>query len=154
MKCTSYELNHQGSFITVVFLCITISFIKYLIVSSNTWTSFLYNLLIKASVPEKFASWVVGACFGTIFKRHCLLLCLTQRKNCVIFIHFRVAKIFLWLTLCAVSFFLVYLFHDEDPYHIETSPLIYRANQPTGFYMAGTTVIKEFSKSEEILPGS
>ena len=26
------------------------------------------------------------------------------------------------------------LFHDEGPYHIETSPLIYSANQWTGFY--------------------
>ena len=30
------------------------------------------------------------------------------------------------------------LFHDRGPYHIETSPLICRANQWTGFYMIGT----------------
>ena len=37
------------------------------------------------------------------------------------------------------------LFHDEGSYHIETSPLICRANQSTGFYMIGTSVMKELS---------
>ena len=32
--------------------------------------------------------------------------------------------------------------HDGDPYHVETSPLIYIAYQWTGFYMIGTSVIK------------
>ena len=31
----------------------------------------------------------------------------------------------------------------EGPYHTETSPLICRSNQWTGFYMTGTFVIKE-----------
>ena len=35
------------------------------------------------------------------------------------------------------------LFHDGGPYHIGTSPLICSANQWTGFYMKGTSVIKE-----------
>ena len=34
-------------------------------------------------------------------------------------------------------------FYDGGPYHIETSPLICRANQWTGFYMIGTSTIKE-----------
>ena len=34
-------------------------------------------------------------------------------------------------------------FHDGGPYHIETSPLIYKANQWTGFYMIGAAVTKE-----------
>ena len=34
------------------------------------------------------------------------------------------------------------LFHDGGPYHIETSPLIYTANQWTGFYMIGLSAIK------------
>ena len=33
--------------------------------------------------------------------------------------------------------------HDEGRYHIETSPLIYRANQWAGFYMITASVIKE-----------
>ena len=33
-------------------------------------------------------------------------------------------------------------FLDGSPYHIETSPLIYRANQWTGFYIIGTSVIR------------
>ena len=37
------------------------------------------------------------------------------------------------------------LFDDGDPYHIETSPFIYSANQWTGFYMIGTSVIKELN---------
>ena len=35
------------------------------------------------------------------------------------------------------------LFYDGGLYHIETRPLICRANQRTSFYMIGTTVIKE-----------
>ena len=33
--------------------------------------------------------------------------------------------------------------HDGGPYHIETSQLICRANQSTGFYMTGTSVMKD-----------
>ena len=36
----------------------------------------------------------------------------------------------------------IYLIHDRGPYHKETSPLICRANQWTGFYMIGTSVMK------------
>ena len=35
------------------------------------------------------------------------------------------------------------LFHDGDPYHIETSPLIWSVNQWTGFYMIRTSIMKE-----------
>ena len=35
------------------------------------------------------------------------------------------------------------LFHDGDPYHIETSLLIISANHWTSFYMIGTTVMTE-----------
>ena len=35
------------------------------------------------------------------------------------------------------------LFHDGCPYHVETSPLICKANQRTGSYMTGTSVMKE-----------
>ena len=34
-------------------------------------------------------------------------------------------------------------FHDGGSYHIETSPLFYRANQWTGFCMIGTLVMKK-----------
>ena len=37
----------------------------------------------------------------------------------------------------------LWLFHDGGPYHIETIPLICRANQWNGFYMIGTSVMKE-----------
>ena len=44
---------------------------------------------------------------------------------------------------------LVVLFYtstwEGDPYHIETSPLICKANQLTGFYMIGTSVIKKLT---------
>ena len=36
-----------------------------------------------------------------------------------------------------------YLFHDGGPYHIENSRWIWRANQRAGFYMIGTSVMKE-----------
>ena len=32
--------------------------------------------------------------------------------------------------------------HDGGPYHVETSPMICRANQWTGFYVIGTSVVK------------
>ena len=35
------------------------------------------------------------------------------------------------------------IFHDGDCYHIETSPLICRANLWTGFYMITASVMKE-----------
>ena len=35
------------------------------------------------------------------------------------------------------------LIHDRGPYHIETSPLISRANQWIGFHTIGTSVMKE-----------
>ena len=39
--------------------------------------------------------------------------------------------------------FCISLFHEGGPYHIEASPLIYRANQWTGFYMIWTSLLKE-----------
>ena len=38
---------------------------------------------------------------------------------------------------------LIGLFHDGGPYQLETIPLISFANQWTGFYMIGITVIKK-----------
>ena len=38
-----------------------------------------------------------------------------------------------------------YLFHDGGSYHIETSPLNCIANQWTGFYMVGTSVMKKLN---------
>ena len=43
-------------------------------------------------------------------------------------------------------------FHDGDPYHIETSPLIYRVNQCTGFYIISTSVMKELMLDIPDLP--
>ena len=43
----------------------------------------------------------------------------------------------------AKSDFRKLLSHDVGSYHIETSPLICRANQWPGFYMIGTSVMKE-----------
>ena len=39
------------------------------------------------------------------------------------------------------------IFHYGGPNHIETSPLVCRANQWTCFYMIGTFVMKELKKS-------
>ena len=36
-----------------------------------------------------------------------------------------------------------WLFHDGGRYHIEASPLIFRVNQWTGFYMITASVMKE-----------
>ena len=46
------------------------------------------------------------------------------------------------LTKCA-KYVLSQLFHDGDPYHRETRPLICSRNQWTGSYMIGTSVMKE-----------
>ena len=37
-------------------------------------------------------------------------------------------------------------FHDRGSYHIETSPLLCSANQWTGFYMKGTSVMKDIMR--------
>ena len=39
----------------------------------------------------------------------------------------------------------------RGPYHIVTSPLICRENQWTGFYMIGTSVMKELSQSPKLV---
>ena len=44
------------------------------------------------------------------------------------------------------------LFHDGSRYHIETSPLICRANQWTGFYMITASVMKELIVSDKMKP--
>ena len=49
-------------------------------------------------------------------------------------------SIFLPVTAIMVWF---YLFHDGGPYHVETSPLICYTNQWIGFYMMGTSFMKE-----------
>ena len=38
---------------------------------------------------------------------------------------------------------ITWLCHNGCPYHVETSPLIYRANQWAGFYMTESSVMKE-----------
>ena len=38
------------------------------------------------------------------------------------------------------------LFHDASPYHAETSLLIWTANQGAGFYMIGTSFMKELKE--------
>ena len=40
------------------------------------------------------------------------------------------------------------LFHDRGRYHTETSPLVCRANQWTGFYMTMASVMKELKAKE------
>ena len=44
-------------------------------------------------------------------------------------------------------------FHDRATYHIETSPLICRPNQLSGFHIIGASVIKEL-RSHMSLPSS
>ena len=43
----------------------------------------------------------------------------------------------------------IYLFHDGGSNHIETSPLTCRANQLTGFYIVGTSVMKQLNQKME-----
>ena len=45
--------------------------------------------------------------------------------------------------LCTTRKFSLALSWRRGPYHIETSPVICSANQWTGFYMIGTSVMKE-----------
>ena len=41
----------------------------------------------------------------------------------------------------------LYLFYEGGPYHIETSLLIWSANQWTGFYVIGISVMKELKEN-------
>ena len=44
-----------------------------------------------------------------------------------------------------ISAIILEFFHDGGPYHIETSTLICKTNQWTGFYMIGTSIVKELN---------
>ena len=44
---------------------------------------------------------------------------------------------------------LVQLFHDRGLYHIETSLLIFITNQCNGFYVIGTSVMKDLMMEKE-----
>ena len=44
----------------------------------------------------------------------------------------------------------VQLFHEGGPYHIDTSPLICRPSQWTGFYMIGSSAMKELTYHNKI----
>ena len=44
---------------------------------------------------------------------------------------------------CSFLGFFLLLFHDRGPYYIETSILICKTNKWTGFYMIGTSFMKE-----------
>ena len=44
---------------------------------------------------------------------------------------------------------LLKLFHGGNPYHVETSSLICKANQRNGFYMIGTSVMKELTEQSQ-----
>ena len=46
------------------------------------------------------------------------------------------------------------LFHDGGPYHIETSPLICRANQWTYFHKIESSIMKELSTLRNYTPSS
>ena len=41
-------------------------------------------------------------------------------------------------------------FYDGGPSHLETSPLICSENQCSGFYMVGTSLMKELNKNRQI----
>ena len=45
-----------------------------------------------------------------------------------------------------LGYFGLYIFHDGGSYHTRTSPLIYKANQWTGFYVIGTSAMTELKK--------
>ena len=45
----------------------------------------------------------------------------------------------------------VWLFHDGGRYHIVTSPLIFSANQWTGFYMITASVMEELKVAKKLL---
>ena len=42
------------------------------------------------------------------------------------------------------------LLHDGSPHYIETSPLICKANQWSGFYMVRASVMKELRPCEQL----
>ena len=48
-----------------------------------------------------------------------------------------------------ITHFQIKIFHDGGLYHIKTIPLICIANQWTGFYMIGSSVMKELMTDNE-----
>ena len=72
-------------------------------------------------------------CYPTLFLLHLIGLrwCLFYKFKEEILSH-------IWYKL-----FLIQLFYDGGPYHKETSPLICKANQWTGFSLIGSSIMKE-----------
>ena len=55
------------------------------------------------------------------------------------------------LILWSYLILFIKLFHDGGCYHIETSPLISKANQWTGFYLITASVMKELNKCQNFI---
>ena len=51
-----------------------------------------------------------------------------------------------WIEKATFSVKLHYFLYDGVFYHIETSPLVCRANQWTGFFTTGTTAMKDLKQ--------
>ena len=52
-------------------------------------------------------------------------------------------KTYLEKPFTLLQFIFYCFFNDGGPYHIETGPSIFAANQWTGFYMVGTSIMQE-----------
>ena len=65
----------------------------------------------------------------------CLILCVKNFQNHARFSDFGFGR--------NHEFWMQYSAHGGGRYHIETSPLVCRANQWTDFYMIGTSIMKE-----------
>ena len=76
-------------------------------------------------------------CYIQTYPFHVTGLFLYSRKRPVTWI-----RPVAWIGLIGL-FSVTWPFHDGGRYHIETSPLICRANQWTGFYMITSSVMKE-----------
>ena len=100
----------------------------------NQKTSFLQNqALIKNQIDQFLAETkptILGTCCHFLTLTASFFSTTTKRSS----------------TVCQLS---VSLLHDGGHYHIETSPLICRANQCNGFYMITASVMKELSVCSE-----
>ena len=114
----------------------------------KAWDRRVYLLSINVKLPvvisAKFQSGRGSSHHLTLIGNLVLLYI-----PCLLSVNLIFFGFFLRVSGLRVVFTMVQFFHDGGLRHRETSPLICSANQLTGFYMAGTFIMKELIPNGE-----
>ena len=110
--------------------------------------------MLACSLRNRTLEWMKWLKLHFHFSQSCLFSALCIGSN---FCTEQLKSVFCSLVrVCILLYLVIYrvqqvqefseTFQDGGRYHIETSPLICRSNQWTGFYMITASVLKELSK--------